>query len=156
MTEARLCQIDSGDIAELIALGEEANLSAWSQQNYLDEIKNPHSIMLRLEGDSNDLIGFIVGRLVTAPDVEDAVDAEIYNIAVDNQYRRRGHAQRILNEFCARCRASCVRSVWLEVRESNHPAIRLYEKNGFQTVTKRRDFYSNPPEDGLLMRRELA
>lgn len=156
MTDTRICKIDSGDIATLIQLGELCNLSPWTAQNYRDELGNPHSIMLRLEGPDNQLIGFLVGRVIPAADLPESVDAEIYNIAVEDRFRRHGYAQTLLNAFIDRARSSQVRRIWLEVRESNAPAINFYKRNGFRTMTKRREFYSNPQEDALLMRLDLA
>jgi len=156
VTETRICKIGSGDIATLIHLGELGKLSPWTAQNYRDELGNPHSIMLRLQGPDNQLIAFVVGRVIPAPDLPDSVDAEIYNIAVEEGFRRHGHAQTLLDTFFERARGSRVRRIWLEVRESNAPAINLYERNGFQTLTRRHGFYSNPQEDALLMRLDLA
>jgi [ribosomal protein S18]-alanine N-acetyltransferase len=152
----RICEINSGDIAELIALGSEANLSPWSAQNYIDELQNPQAIMLRMNSDENALVGFIVGRVVAAADSADAVDAEIYNIAVARQFRGGGHGQTLFDEFLNRSSRKFARNVWLEVRESNAPAIAFYRKNGFQIVTRRRAFYSDPVEDAFLMRMDLA
>jgi len=112
--------------------------------------------MLRLEGPDNQLIGFLVGRVIPAADLPESVDAEIYNIAVEDRFRRHGYAQTLLNAFIDRARSSQVRRIWLEVRESNAPAINFYKRNGFRTMTKRREFYSNPQEDALLMRLDLA
>lgn len=155
MTEFRIRPIERSHIAVLIQLGEETGLSPWSAQNYLDELRNPDSAMLRAENDQNETIGFIVGRLVTAADSETAVDGEIYNISVRPEAQRHGVGQKLLDEFLERCRSSRVRSVWLEVRESNQKALAFYRKNDFSPVHKRRSFYSDPPEDGLLMRRDL-
>ena len=156
MTDTRICKIGSGDIATLIHLGELCNLSPWTAQNYLDELGNLHSIMLRLEGPDNQLIGFIVGRVIPAADSPESVDAEIYNIAVEERFRRHGYAQTLLDTFIDRARSSHVRRVWLEVRESNAPAISFYKRNAFRTMQRRREFYSNPQEDALLMRLDLA
>ena len=155
MPPFRIRPIERSHIAVLIELGEETGLSPWSAQNYLDEIRNTDSIMLRAENDHNETLGFIVGRLVAAADSETAVDGEIYNVSVRPEVQRHRIGQRLLDEFLERCRASHVRSVWLEVRESNQNAIAFYRKNGFSPVHTRRSFYSNPPEDGLLMRRNL-
>lgn len=156
MSENRIRSIEPSHIGALIALGEAENLSPWSAQSYLDEIKEEGSIMLRLESPENKTIGFVVGRIVLAVDDEHAVDADIYNIAVDGSVKNQGNGQRLLDEFLARCRESMVRSVWLEVRESNETAIGFYKRNGFFAVTTRKHFYTNPPEHALLMRLNLV
>lgn len=155
MSENRIRTIEASHIGALIALGEASNLSPWSAQSYLDELKEPRSIMLRLESLENATVGFIVGRVVAAADDADAVDADIYNIAVERSIQGNGNGQLLLDEFLRRCRESGVRSVWLEVRESNAVAIKFYERNGFFAITTRKHFYTNPPEHALLMRLNL-
>lgn len=155
MSLVRIKQISTREIADLIALGELVGLSPWTAQNYLDELKNPHSILLRLESDNNSSIGFIVGRLVPAVDSDINIDAEIYNIAIDPAERRRGYGDALLAEFISRCSQQGVRYIWLEVRESNSNAINFYQKREFSMISKRRSFYRDPVEDALLMRRTL-
>jgi len=155
MTDPRIRPIDVSHITDLIRIADETNLSPWSAAGYLDELKNPHSIMLRLVSEDNLTIGFIVGRIVAANDDDNAVDAEIYNIGVEKAVQRRGLGQKLLEAFISECTTSGVRSIWLEVRESNGAAIRVYERNGFGKVATRRDFYTEPREDGMLMLRRL-
>lgn len=155
MTDARIKRISTRDIAELIALGESAGLSPWTAQNYVDELKNPNSIMLRLESVDNISLGFIVGRLVPAVDNDTDIDAEIYNIAVDSAARNVGFGDSLLAEFIAICRENNVRYIWLEVRESNTSAIGFYKTREFTAISKRRSFYRDPVEDAILMRRTL-
>ena len=156
MIESRIRSIEAAHIGALIELAETTNLSPWTAQSYLDEIRDARSIMLRLETPGNAAIGFVIGRIVAAADDENAVDADIYNIAVSLTEQKRGHGQRLLDEFLTKCKLSHVRAVWLEVRESNDTAISFYKRNGFLAVTTRRHFYTNPPEHALLMRLDLS
>ena len=154
-SNVRIRPVRCTDIADLIRLGEVANLSPWSAQNYLDELKNPDAIMLRLISADNAVVGFIVGRTVSGGCIDVVADAEIYNIMVDAEHRKLGLAQLLLDSFLNECRRRQVVNVWLEVRESNYPAIAFYTKNRFQQVHTRKNFYSNPTENALLMRRFL-
>jgi len=155
MSEFRIRSIEASHVGALIALGDDTNLSPWSAQSYLDELKDPRSIMLRLESHENVTVGFVVGRIVSAADDENAIDADIYNIAVDPAVQGNGNGQMLLDAYLEKCRVSMVRSVWLEVRESNQTAIKFYVRNGFYAVTTRKHFYTNPPEHALLMRLDL-
>ncbi len=148
----RIRHIDATHIADLIRIGEETNLSHWSAQSYLDEMKNPDSVMLRLVGSNNSTIGFIVGRFVLGGEIETFTDAEIYNIAVTENDQRKGMGQFLFNAFIAKCLKKKAANVWLEVRESNEKAISFYEKNGFTRVQTRPSFYENPRENALLMK----
>lgn len=151
----RIRQVETATIGELIRIGEETNLSPWTAQGYIDEMKNPASIMLRLVDVENEIAGFIVGRIIFGGEIETRTDAEIYNIAVAEQYKRNGCGQRLFDEFAKSCRDKQVANIWLEVRESNEKAIKFYEKNGFERVQTRPSFYSNPRENALVMRRFL-
>jgi ribosomal-protein-alanine N-acetyltransferase len=147
--------VESSHIRELIRIGEETRLSPWSAQGYLDELKNPAAIMLRLVDSENSIIGFVVGRLILGGVIETHLDAEIYNIAVTEQCQRKGCGQRLFDEFVLRCRENKVASIWLEARESNQKAIKFYEKNGFEQVHTRPSFYSQPRENAIVMRLKL-
>ena len=75
----------------------------------------------------------------------------ITNVAVSPDFRRRGAARRLIAELIARAKEKGLAFVTLEVRESNAPAIALYTGAGFASVGKRKNFYSNPTENAVLM-----
>ena len=148
----RIRPIEASHIGELIRIGEETNLSPWRAQGYLDEMKNPAAIMLRLVDEENTIIGFVVGRIILGGEIETRLDAEIYNIAVSEHNQHKGCGQQLFEAFVVKCRENRAANIWLEVRESNQKAIKFYEKNGFERVQTRPSFYSNPREDALVMR----
>ncbi len=148
----RIRPIEAAHIADLIRIAEETNLSHWSAQSYLDEMKNPDAIMLRLDAGDNSTIGFVVGRFVPGGEIEIVMDAEIYNIAITENEQRKGLGQFLFNAFASTCREKKTTNVWLEVRESNTKAISFYEKSGFERVQTRPSFYENPREHALLMK----
>jgi len=82
-----------------------------------------------------------------------ADEAEIINIAVRTALRRRGVAARLVAEALAFVQTRGASACYLEVRESNDAARRLYEKMGFSVVGRRKMYYSAPTEDALLMKR---
>ena len=75
----------------------------------------------------------------------------ITNVAVFPDCRRRGIAEALLHELLRRAEEKGLAFVTLEVRASNAPAIALYEKLGFAPVGVRKNYYSAPVEDGVLM-----
>ena len=75
----------------------------------------------------------------------------ITNVAVSPDFRRQGAARRLIAELIARAKEKGLAFVTLEVRESNAPAIALYTGAGFTPVGKRKNFYSNPTENAVLM-----
>ena len=144
--------VEASQIPDLICIGEETNLSRWSEQSYLHELDNKNSVMLCLLGENQAIIGFVVGRFVPAGSLNSALDAEIYNIAVIGTMQQKGFGQRLFDAFAAECREKQVETIWLEVRESNKNAIALYNKNGFVPIQTRPFFYENPRENAIVMK----
>jgi ribosomal-protein-alanine N-acetyltransferase len=92
------------------------------------------------------VLGFCIVRRM-------ADEAELYQIAVRPDMRRHGIADRLMAAAESYCRAHHVRSIYLEVRRSNEPAIRLYKKHGFKNEGRRKNYYSSPVEDAVIMSR---
>ena len=89
-------------------------------------------------------IAYIVGRII-------APEGEIYRIAVDERYRRRGVGYRLLSYALKTERGRGLECTYLEVRKSNIAARRLYSAYGFRVIGERRGYYKNPTEDAVLM-----
>lgn len=81
-------------------------------------------------------------------------EAQITNIAVHPSFRRLGIAQKIIDAMVNSCDDGFVKTITLEVRESNMPARTLYEKMGFKIVGKRPKYYDRT-EDAVLMTKEI-
>jgi ribosomal-protein-alanine N-acetyltransferase len=82
-----------------------------------------------------------------------ADEGEIANIAVERALRGRGVGARLLDQALLAAQHEGVRSVYLEVRTSNHAARDLYASREFVAVGRRRAYYRNPLEDALVLRR---
>jgi ribosomal-protein-alanine N-acetyltransferase len=94
----------------------------------------------------NGVAGFVVAR-ETTPD-----EVEILNLAVAPAYRRQRIGIRLMNHLLA----ASASSFFLEVRESNTAARTLYEKLGFHEAGRRRNYYHDPQETAIVMRRTVA
>jgi ribosomal-protein-alanine N-acetyltransferase len=81
---------------------------------------------------------------------------ELGNVSVAPGWRRRGIGQRLVKAVLTRAADRGVREVFLEVRVSNVGAQKLYHRYGFEEVGRRRNYYLEPVEDALVMRRELT
>lgn len=79
--------------------------------------------------------------------------ADLCNIAVHPEHRRKGIADAILKESFGFCRQRQVEQMLLEVRKSNVSAIALYCKNGFKNIDIRKNYYKNPVEDAIIMQK---
>ena len=82
-------------------------------------------------------------------------ELHINTIAVDPPLRRSGLARRLMNELMRLAAAEGIRRILLEVRRSNEPAQRLYERLGFAVAGIRRGYYTHPVEDALVLTRQL-
>ena len=86
-----------------------------------------------------------------------ASEAEVQNLAVAPEKRRRGLASSLLTAALERLAAAGAQSsVWLEVRESNQEAIAFYERHGFRRAGRRPGYYSSPPDAALILARTLV
>ncbi|GAC1627409.1 MAG: ribosomal protein S18-alanine N-acetyltransferase [Candidatus Acidiferrum sp.] len=92
--------------------------------------------------------GYLVVRMVMD-------EAEILNLAVEQTERRQGRGTALLQESLTELEKSGVRQVFLEVRESNAPAIAFYSKHGFEMFGKRSGYYRDPEEAALCMKKKL-
>ena len=95
-------------------------------------------------GERDALLGYVWARFVLD-------EGEIGNIAVAPEHRRCGVGAALLGALFAESERRGAAVLRLEVRESNLAARRLYEKNGFETVGKRKHYYEQPTEDAILM-----
>lgn len=114
----------------------------WSK-NALAESLDNESIKSFVLEDENSVVAF-ASYLV-------ADDAELVFIVTDKTKLRKGYGKILLQETLNTLKLPCV----LEVRESNTPAIKLYESFGFELLGKRKNFYSNPTEAALIYKREV-
>ena len=124
---------------------EQANFSteAWSKDAFAAELNNKYAVDYVAKKE-NEVVGFIMGSMVCGA-------ADINNIVVAEKYRKLGIAQKLLDRFTQ----NDVSELTLEVRESNFPAISFYKKNGFVEIGIRKDFYLNPKEDALLLKKQM-
>ncbi|SEC32493.1 GNAT family N-acetyltransferase [Terriglobus roseus] len=104
------------------------------------------------------VIGFaVISALVSVY----PIDAELESIAVDPDHRGKGAGAALLQaatDWLTSLPTSgeLAAVIRLEVRVSNHPAIRLYRSHGFVDVATRTAYYANPREDAICMEREIV
>lgn len=141
----RIRAATAADIHLLMVLEKQAATAAhWSAQQYevAFSAESPTRLVLILE-DETGVLGFIVGRTLDK-------EWEIENIIVAEAVRRRGMGARLLKEFVDLARGRGAEKIFLEVRESNRAARRLYEKSAFVESGRRRLYYREPEEDAII------
>ena len=118
----------------------------WSELSISLELTNVWSYwVVALDGDT------VVGYVGSQSSID---EADIMNVAVHPDYRRQGIAENLINTLIAELKKRGCHALLLEVRVSNTPAITLYEKLGFAQVGCRKNYYRNPKEDALILRKE--
>ena len=122
--------------------------AAWSENSVASEVDNPLSIWLVAVEDA-EVLGYVGSQTVMD-------ETDMMNIAVHPDYRCRGIAEELVNTLVTALKEKGSHCLTLEVRASNAPAIRLYEKHGFLQVGLRKNYYHNPKEDALILRKEWA
>lgn len=134
-------------IEALAELEKECFSAPWSYDGIASELKNPLSVFLVAEA-FGEVAGYVSMNAIS-------YEGFINNLAVKEKYRRRGVASALMRELiqCAQQREMSV--LTLEVRPSNLSAIALYEKFGFRREGERKNFYSNPTENGLIMTKHM-
>jgi ribosomal-protein-alanine N-acetyltransferase len=83
-------------------------------------------------------------------------EVEVLDLAVAAKHRRQGNARFLLEEFLRLVEEHGVRDVFLEVRESNVPALALYRKLGFSTSGRRPNYYQQPAEAAILLHLKIS
>ena len=81
-------------------------------------------------------------------------ETDMMNVAVHPDFRRQGVARALILALIGELKKRGSRCLTLEVRASNDPARALYESLGFAHVGTRRNYYQNPKEDALILRKE--
>jgi ribosomal-protein-alanine N-acetyltransferase len=137
---------DAPDIAEI--LRDSAEAAQWPPESYAKLAESPGGILLVCEAGGHP-VGFLAARRA-------ADEAEILNIAVHRDFRRKGVASALLLAALTEFRSSAIARVFLELRESNLPALTLYNRHGFLPSGRRKAYYHFPAEDAVCMVRKLT
>jgi tRNA threonylcarbamoyladenosine biosynthesis protein TsaB len=95
------------------------------------------------------VMGFLIGR-------QAGDEAEILNLAVERNSRRKGEGGALLRTALEEFRVRGVSRVFLEVRESNEVGLAFYEKHGFSKVGRREGYYRDPEEAAIVMERKVT
>lgn len=135
------------DIKEISEIEKESFSTPWSEKSFEDSLKLSYAYFLVAQ------IGDIPVGYAGMYKLAD--EGDITNIAVKPEFRRKGIAHKLLAGLEEISKKTGIRVINLEVRESNHNAIRLYERNGFENIGKRKNFYEKPTENAIIMIKKI-
>lgn len=136
-------QMEESDAAEAARLEAENFSEPWSERAFLETLQcdYAHYYVAECEGQ---VVGICGLRNI-------AGEGEITNVVTDREHRRKGIAEALLQRVLTDGAQMGIEAFTLEVRATNQPAIALYEKFGFESAGVRKNFYSSPKEDALIM-----
>jgi len=135
------------DIPRILEIENETITPPWTHGALLSEIYRDDCFFAvsYVGGHETRTCGFVILRRMS----ED--EGELLQIAVDKTARRRGVADKLMGAALRYSEVHSIRRIFLEVRKGNETAIALYKKHGFVNVRVRKDYYSDPTEDAVVM-----
>ena len=147
------------DLGAVVQIERDSFADPWSRESFASSLALDRMRFLVAEDadrkptggrdGGGEILGYVVALFIFD-------EAEIADLAVAPQARRRGIGALLLDRTVVEAAFAGVHSLYLEVRESNLAARALYESRSFAQVGRRRGYYQHPPEDALLLKRELA
>lgn len=134
------------DLEEVAALERACYSDPWPASAFAGLPDNPavHFRVIR-EGEGGPVAGYVIAWFV-------ADEGEVANLAVTPRLRQRGLGGALLQSVLSDAAARGTRALFLEVRESNQAARKLYASRHFEEVGRRRRYYRSPEEDALILR----
>ena len=141
----RIVPMTADHLDEVAELERICFSTPWSRNMLAEELDNALSAFLVALDESGKVVGYAGLQVVLD-------EGYIDNIAVEPNARRHGVADELLDVFCRFGEANLA-FLTLEVRASNAPAIALYRKHGFEEAGRRKNYYTKPAEDAVIMTR---
>ena len=137
----KLTSDDTDYIEQIFNLEKEIFKSSAFNKSYLDTL---------IKGDNSFIYVYLIDDKVSGYlMILDSIDVyEILAIATIEEYRNKGIAQELLDKIK-------IKDIFLEVRESNQIAINFYKKNKFKEISIRKNYYSKPNENAIIMKLEV-
>ena len=143
--EYNIVPMDRSHIEQIVALERECFSTPWSEAMLTEALFDPQASFIVAEAEDGGVLGYAGLQVVLD-------EGYIDNIAVEPAARRHGVGDELLDVFC-RFGEVHLAFLTLEVRASNAPAIALYRKHGFEEAGRRKDYYTKPSEDAVIMTR---
>ena len=130
------------DLDKVVWLEKEIFTTPWSRTSFQESLEKTYSYFFVAQ--EKEVVGYCGIHNLGG-------DGEITNVAVDKNWRKKHVAHSMLEFAMHEAGKEGVEAFTLEVRVSNTPAIKLYEKLGFVNQGIRKNFYQNPVEDAIVM-----
>jgi ribosomal-protein-alanine N-acetyltransferase len=142
----KIREMTAADVPQVAALEKECFQDPWSEKSIAEELDHEYSLWL-VAVENDQVLGYVGSQTAMW-------ETDMMNIAVAPSRRREGLGNILVTELIRELRNWGSNSLALEVRVSNEPARALYESLGFHQVGLRKNYYRNPKEDALILRKE--
>ena len=142
----RIAHMTAEHVPQVAALEKVCFSDPWSENSVASELENPLSCWL-VALDGGTVAGYAGSQTVLD-------ETDMMNVAVHPDFRRKGVARGLILALIGELKQRGSHCLTLEVRASNAPARTLYESLGFAHVGTRRNYYQNPKENALILRKE--
>ena len=143
-----ITNMTNAHVAQIAELEKRCFNDPWSETSIASELNNRlSSWLVALDGDV--VVGYVGSQTVLG-------ETDMMNIAVHPDYRKQGIATELIQTLIDTLSKQGSHSLMLEVRQTNEPAKNLYKALGFETVGIRKNYYRNPREDALILRKEWS
>lgn len=139
--------VEPGDLDGVYAVFSACITPCWRRETFAARLGEPEAVVLALWLEGRP-VGFLDGQCAFGV-------CELNNIAVLPQYRRQGGGNALLLELARTAKKRDCGVIQLEVRQSNRAALDFYRENGFILVGRRKNYYTAPVEDALLLDKPL-
>lgn len=136
-------------LAAIAELERQCFSAPWSEDALREELGNDCACFLTAEDEESGAVCGYIGCHIVLD------EGYIANVAVSPDCRRQGIGTRLVREMIRQAQERGLAFLTLEARESNAPAIALYESCGFVRVGVRKKYYTNPTESAVLMTLEF-
>ena len=143
-----IAQMNESHVPQIAELEKMCFNDPWSERSIASELDNKLSLWL-VAVENGKVLGYVGSQTVLG-------ETDMMNIAVHPDFRNQGIATDLIVGLIGALEKRGSHSLMLEVRASNEEAIRVYHRLGFEEVGKRRNYYRNPKEDALILRKEWA
>jgi [ribosomal protein S18]-alanine N-acetyltransferase len=137
-------EMKESDLEGILAIEKVSFADPWSRRLFKETLSFPHSVNFVLQGATGALLGYINFYLI-------GEEGHLLNLAIHPDWRKKGLAAQLLNHAIDFLKRKNAAHFFLEVREGNLDAIRLYSKFGFENIGKRKRYYVETNEDALVM-----
>ena len=131
------------DIPSVVEIENQCFSLPWSEKSFEDSLSREDTLFLVAE---EECVTGYMGLYLSFD------EASVTNVAVSPVFRKKGYGEALVEKAKELAKEAGAESIFLEVRQSNVPALSLYKKLGFEELGIRKNFYEHPVEDAIIMK----